>query len=662
MRIPKIELCCITLSVIFLFFILNTGCSKRSPGAIKFYVSTEGSDLNHGTIKKPFATIERAQSAIRELKQNSGLPEGGIEVIIRGGKYFLTKPLRFKPEDSGTKKSPIKYKAYPGEHVVISGGKRIQGWQNVKNKLWTVQLEEVRKGVWYFRQLFADNERQPRARTPNRGFYLTAGPLSKYKGLANQRAGENGWGGYEKIAQIRTAHPEALCGFQFQRGDFQQWQRSNEAEVITYHSWECSWQTIKSIDLKKNDVYFNSPCRYPIGFFSDHVRYRIENIPEALDFITEWYLDRETGELCYLAKPGYKPVDMEMIAPVLENLLLLEGDPDHKQFVEHITFLGLSFQHARYPMGIYDIYPNWSEQAIAVDPDWPQNFPPGYTDSQAAPNCGEAIKLTAASHCAFEDCEIAHIGNYAIGIGKRSHHNRVIGCHIDDVGGGGILIGFSVRNVEKQGIPREDAPSHNIIRNNLIRQGGKVHPSAVGIVIAQSHHNKIEHNEINDMGYSGISLGWTWISDWTAPDTTGRPINYCDHNIIAFNNIYNIVLDLADAGGLYSLGVLKGCVYKENYVHDIDRPEDAIGALNHGIYFDEDSKYIRVERNVVRRIGNGEAIHFNRNLKESHFWVDNDFDESDRKIRHYRVVQQAGLENQYRNKMRLKYWQRQETK
>ena len=62
----------------------------QSPPAMAtvFHVATAGVDTNTGTIEQPFATLERAREAIRELKKPSGgLPAGGATVYLRGGVY-----------------------------------------------------------------------------------------------------------------------------------------------------------------------------------------------------------------------------------------------------------------------------------------------------------------------------------------------------------------------------------------------------------------------------------------------------------------------------------------------------------------------------------------------------------------------------------------------
>jgi len=99
---------------------LNEGSGENA--GMFLYVATDGSDSNPGTETAPFLTLEKARDAIRQLKQSSGLPDGGVTVYLRGGIYSRTGSFQLVQQDSGTADKPITYKAYPGESVRLSGG------------------------------------------------------------------------------------------------------------------------------------------------------------------------------------------------------------------------------------------------------------------------------------------------------------------------------------------------------------------------------------------------------------------------------------------------------------------------------------------------------------------------------------------------------------
>ena len=85
--------------------------------AAEFCIATDGNDANPGTRAKPFASLERARDAIRQLKQKGPLPKGGVTIWLRGGDYFRTNALELAATDSGTPQSPIVWRAYKDEPV-----------------------------------------------------------------------------------------------------------------------------------------------------------------------------------------------------------------------------------------------------------------------------------------------------------------------------------------------------------------------------------------------------------------------------------------------------------------------------------------------------------------------------------------------------------------
>ena len=115
----------------------------------------------------PFATLQRARDAIRQMK-SAGQFRGPVTVRILQGTYYLEEPLLLGTEDSGTAEQPITYAAYPGHKPVVSGGRPINGWQPHQGKIVKHRLPEAEGGKWKFRQLFYSGQRQIRARWPNR--------------------------------------------------------------------------------------------------------------------------------------------------------------------------------------------------------------------------------------------------------------------------------------------------------------------------------------------------------------------------------------------------------------------------------------------------------------------------------------------------------------
>jgi hypothetical protein len=56
--------------------------SNRFQHGIEFYVAVDGHDSSSGTMEAPFATIDRARIAVREVRKNTP-----VTVWVRGGTY-----------------------------------------------------------------------------------------------------------------------------------------------------------------------------------------------------------------------------------------------------------------------------------------------------------------------------------------------------------------------------------------------------------------------------------------------------------------------------------------------------------------------------------------------------------------------------------------------
>ncbi|MEN6304695.1 MAG: right-handed parallel beta-helix repeat-containing protein [Armatimonadia bacterium] len=134
------------------------------------YVAPSGNDGWSGRLAAPnaartdgpLASVAGARDVLRKAK-----PATPMEVRVRGGRYEVSSPVVFEPQDSGTTDCPISYVAYPGEKPVLSGGVRVTGFKPYRGKVVCADLPQARDGGWVFRSLFVDGERAIRARYPN---------------------------------------------------------------------------------------------------------------------------------------------------------------------------------------------------------------------------------------------------------------------------------------------------------------------------------------------------------------------------------------------------------------------------------------------------------------------------------------------------------------
>ncbi len=101
----------------------------RDPGAAygaELFVSPAGNDVHPGSIEQPFATLERARDAVRDLRAATGLPTGGVVIWLRDGVHPRATTFELLAEDSGSAEKPVVFRAYPCERPRLIGAVPLQ--------------------------------------------------------------------------------------------------------------------------------------------------------------------------------------------------------------------------------------------------------------------------------------------------------------------------------------------------------------------------------------------------------------------------------------------------------------------------------------------------------------------------------------------------------
>lgn len=283
-------LICFLLVLCNVIFFSSTENNAEEIISPNLYVAPNGDDSNPGTEMKPFATLEQARNAVREFKKSVPKP---ITIFVRGGTYYLSEPLVFGPEDTGTDMQPITYTAYPGEKPTISGGVKLDArWEPYKDG---IMKSPVPAGI-DFDQLFINGKRQMRARFPN---FNPQKPLMNESGYINATGGGNTEGSDPFISY----DPETFTK--------NRWSKPTEAIVHIFptHYWHNLQFRIKSIVYGRHLIEFGEGGWHANQIvdrneFSEGSRFFIDNVFEELDAPGEWYLDKEKCILYYLPLEG----------------------------------------------------------------------------------------------------------------------------------------------------------------------------------------------------------------------------------------------------------------------------------------------------------------------------------------------------------------------
>ena len=519
-----------------------------------FYVapsSSGGADSNPGTISEPFLTVKRAKQAVRGVNKNM---TGDVIVFLRDGTYELEEPLIFSADDSGQDGYSVIYMAYPGEKPVISGGERISGWVDMGTGLYKAKVYRPR-----FRQLYVNGQPRIRARTPNRGGFNTL----LY------------WDESDRTIVVSSSDVRNLSGV-------------HNVEMVIHKEWTQNNLRLASSYLSGAEVHLKplEPDLTKAFSSPDYLRkngqsYYLENAYEFLDEEGEWYLNAETDEVFYRPRAGENVSTIVAVAPELVQLIRLEGTLNAP--TRNIHFRGIVFEHSTW------LEP--SEEGFAtIQAD---RIFKGSKQKYRIPG---AIHVQNAENVRFEGNTFRNLGATAVVLWSGVHDSVLVSNTFQNISATGISVGM---DLDQHPTDPSQVCRNNLIKNNFITNVGRDYHSSVGIFAGYTEALTIENNELAEMPYTGISVGWGWTLETT-------PLK---NNLIKRNRIHDVMNLLADGAGIYTLSKQPGTTIVENYVFDIARSPWAGDFPISGIYLDEGSSLITVTDNLLENVPVGIELH-----------------------------------------------------
>jgi len=508
--------------ICFLYIFLSPLPIYAAAQHTEFVVSPSGSDRNPGSIDKPFASLEHARDAIRELKQKNKSPLGGVTVLLRGGTYNLSTTFELTEKDSGTEKSPITYRPYKNENVHLTGGKELNGFVPVTDAKILKRLDAAARGKVVQVDLKAlgitdFGEMKPRGFARS-GIQAALELFYKNKPMTLARWPNNGW---EKILTTPAGHTGGR--FQYSGNRPERWAEADDIWLHGYWTWDWadSFVKVAKINTQVHEIATQEP--HGVYGYKSGGRYYALNILEELDEAGEWYLDRKTG-LLYFWPPA--PLKRNSAAvSLLATVVSLRN-------VSHVTFRGMTIEQCR----------------------------------------GTAVTISGGSDNRLLGCTIRNAGNEAVKI-EGGLRNGVQSCDIYQCGDGGIILsGGDRKTLTAAGNYAVNNRIHdfshwvrtynpaiaingvgNRIANNLI------YNAPHSAIILHGNDHIIEYNEIHHVCMDTSDAGAFYI---------GR--DYSERgNIVRFNYFHE--LGKADVQAIYLDDFASGTTVYGNVVYKAGR-------------------------------------------------------------------------------------------
>ena len=557
------------------------------------YVSPTGS----GTACSSSApcSLTQAKSSVEAIDGNMS---GDIVVQLSGGTYRLTTPLSLGTADSGTNGHTVFWQAASGQTPVISGGEQVTGW-TLHDSTNNIYQASVPVGV-DSRQVYVDGALAPRAAMS----IARTDVAFTSSGLTIQNSNLN-W-----IANL----PE-----------------QNRIELEAQNSFTDRFTPVQSIS--GTSVTMQEPAWQNNGWGYDTMEnpfaggaLQLENSYAFLNTAGQWFLDPTAGLLYYKAPSGWNPTAHDVELPLTTSLLDVSGS--YSNPVQNLAFQGISFEdttwlapssnigYADQQTGTFlnQTYSNEPSNFLTACNTGCQAFESTRNSWGEAP---AAVQVSAASGISFSGDTFTNLGETGLGIGEDNNavasgtglgasNVTVTGNTFTNDSGGGVVVGGIQPNAHH---PSNSAMTNqNItISNNLVNKVAQDYKDMPGILSTYVSHAVITHNEVENLGYDGIDVGWGWgINDpggsqdyvnrgtYNYQQTYSTPTTL-NNTIVTYNKVHDTKKIFHDGGSIYNLSANPGGFIADNYIYN--------NGFTTGLYMDEGSRYLTLQNNVLQDNG-----------------------------------------------------------
>ncbi len=584
-----------------------------SRGACATFAATNEVGANEEKTDELVITVQPGEYTIEQALQQSRLSrlhgESQSTVLqLQPGTYRLSQPVIIRPEDNHTR-------IIAQGEVIVSGGVKIEGWRK-EGRLWVADVPLWNGRPLEFRQLWVNGHKAVRARDvkdfeqmyrirsvdkAKETIYVPAEAVTLFlgQGLKGQGARSRGQ---------ENSSTNGNSTFKFQTSNLKS--QTSNLEMVLHEMWCIANLRVKDIRVQgdsaavtfhnpESHIHFMhpwpSPMVTPDG--KHNSAFYLTGARVLLDEPGEWYLDSRAGRLYYMPREGEDMRTADVEAPALETLLQVAGTPD--QPVEDVSIEGVTFRYATWMrpsiMGHAPLQAGmYMTEAFKIRPQIKRpNGDHGLDNQGWVGRPAAAIEVNCATGMTMTRCTVERCASTGIDYHLYIKGGAISDCTLRDLGGTGILAGSFGPESHEAHLPYMPADMREIctgltIAKNVITDVTNEDWGCVGIGAGFVRDIKILDNEISEVSYTGISLGWGWNQ---------QPCSMAN-NLVRGNLIHHYARHMYDTAGIYTLGAQPHTLIEENTIRDIYHP-GYVHDPEHWFYLytDEGSSGITVRNN-----------------------------------------------------------------
>jgi len=533
---------------------VGAGAASASPSTITFTASPNGHGLLCDTRQPCALPTAQARARIANL-----LSHGNIAVILEDGTYRLSKTLTFTSllGDSAKAGKTITYEAAPGAHPVLSGASQVSGWRQDAGRVWEAKVPAGTDS----RQLYVDGVRANRAAGPD-----------------------------------PTNFTQTATGYTTSDTTLDSWKNISDVEFVYNVAWtqvRCGVSSVSGTTVTMDEPCFaNSTTKqYGVNIGTPS---SVENAKELLNDPGEWYLDSHSHTVYYIPREGQDMTTADVEIPRLQTLVAGTGTKAH-------PLNGLAFENIAFEYGGWTA-PDDKDGFSEVQ----ANMHLTGTDAAQKQGSCDRFSTTDPGTCPYGNWTMTpgnvvfdhttglsisgdtfeHLGAAGLQLGRNADDSTIQGNVFTDISANGIEIG---NGTDADPTDVSLLPTGNTVANNWIHNVAVEYTGGVGIFQGYTRDDTLEHNQINDVPYSGISSNWGW----------GRTATKTSGNKILDNLVFDDMQQRSDGGGIYVLGpegdsLADGLLISGNVI----RNSDSAGG-GHAIYTDGGSQFITMTGNAM---------------------------------------------------------------